>query len=155
MSRPPQTVAAWSTGAQLFDGLGDFHRTVTTSSPDAQRYFDQGMRYLWAFNHDESTRSFAKAAQLDPVPFMAQPRVMAAWEAVQLAQKAEQRTTPVERALVDAVSKRYNGAQPLDPTNEGLVLNAYAETMKNVAQQFPGDLDVQTMYAEAMMNLKP
>lgn len=166
-------MAAWSTGAQLFDGLGDFHRTVTTSSPDAQRYFDQGMRYLWAFNHDESTRSFAKAAQLDPacamcywgvaltvgpnynVPFMAQPRVMAAWEAVQLAQKAEQRTTPVERALVDAVSKRYNGAQPLDPTNEGLVLNAYAETMKNVAQQFPGDLDVQTMYAEAMMNLKP
>jgi len=173
VSGPPQTVAAWSTGAQLFDGLGDFHRTVTTSSPDAQRYFDQGMRYLWAFNHDESTRSFAKAAQLDPacamcywgvaltvgpnynVPFMAQPRAKAAWEAVQLAQKAEQRTTPVERALVDAVSKRYNGAQPLDPTNEGPVLNAYAETMKGVAQQFPADLDVQTMYAEAMMNLKP
>lgn len=173
VSGPPQTVAAWSTGAQLFDGLGDFHRTVTTSSPDAQRYFDQGMRYLWAFNHDESTRSFAKAAQVDPacamcywgvaltvgpnynVPFMAQPRAKAAWEAVQLAQKAELRTTPVERALVDAVSKRYNGAQPLDPTNEGPVLNAYAEAMKGVAQQFPGDLDVQTMYAEAMMNLKP
>jgi tetratricopeptide (TPR) repeat protein len=173
MSGPPQTVAAWSTGAQLFDGLGDFHRKVTTSSPDAQQYFDQGMRYLWAFNHDESTRSFAKAAQLDPacamcywgvaltvgpnynVPFMAEPRAKAAWEAVQLAQKAGQRTTPVERALVDAVSKRYNGAHPLDPTNEGPVLNAYAEAMKNVAMQFPEDLDVQTLYAEAMMNLKP
>ena len=173
VSGPPQTVAAWSTGAQLFDELGDFHRTVSTSSPDAQRYFDQGMRYLWAFNHDESTRSFAKAAQLDPacamcywgvaltvgpnynVPFMAQPRAEAAWEAVQLAQKVEQRTTPVERALIDAVSKRYNGAQPLDPTNEGPALNAYAAAMKGAAQQFPGDLDVQTMYAEAMMNLKP
>jgi tetratricopeptide (TPR) repeat protein len=173
MSGPPQTVAAWSTGAQLFDGLGDFHRKVTTSSQDAQQYFDQGMRYLWAFNHDESTRSFAKAAQLDPacamcywgvaltvgpnynVPFMAEPRAKAAREAVQLAQKAGQRTTPVERALVDAVSKRYNGAQPLDPTNEAPVLNAYAEVMKGVAQQFSGDLDVQTLYAEAMMNLKP
>ncbi len=173
MPGPPHTVAAWSTGAQLFDGLGDFHRKVTTSSPDAQQYFDQGMRYLWAFNHDESTRSFAKAAQLDPacamcywgvaltvgpnynVPFMAEPRAKAAWEAVQLAQKAGQRTTPVERALVDAVSKRYNGAHPLDPTNEGPVLNAYAEAMKNVAKRFPEDLDVQTLYAEAMMNLKP
>jgi tetratricopeptide (TPR) repeat protein len=173
MSGPPQTVAAWSTGAQLFDGLGNFHRKVTTSSPEAQQYFDQGMRYLWAFNHDESTRSFAKAAQLDPacamcywgvaltvgpnynVPFMAEPRAKAAWEAVQLAQKAGQRATPVERALVDAVSKRYNGDHPLDPTNEGPVLNAYAEAMKNVAKQFPEDLDVQTLYAEAMMNLKP
>jgi tetratricopeptide (TPR) repeat protein len=173
MSGPPQTVAAWSTGAQLFDGLGAFHRKVTTSSSDAQQYFNQGMRYLWAFNHDESTRSFAKAAQLDPacamcywgvaltvgpnynVPFMAEPRAKAAWEAVQLAQKAGQRTTPVERALVDAVSKRYNGSHPLDPTNEGPVLNAYAEAMKGVAKQFPEDLDVQTLYAEAMMNLKP
>jgi tetratricopeptide (TPR) repeat protein len=173
LSGPPQTVAAWSTGAQLFDGLGDFHRKVTTSSPDAQRYFDQGMRYLWAFNHDESTRSFAKAVQLDPacamcywgvaltvgpnynVPFMAEPRAKAAWEAVRLAQQTDQRSTPVERALVEAVSKRYNGTHPLDPTNEGPVLNAYAEAMKSVAKRFPEDLDVQTLYAEAMMNLKP
>lgn len=173
VSGPPQTVTAWSTGAQLFDGLGNFHRKVTTSSPDAQQYFDQGMRYLWAFNHDESTRSFAKAAQLDPacamcywgvaltvgpnynVPFMAQPRAKAAWEAVQLAQKTGPRTTPVERALVGAVSKRYNGPRPLDPTNEGPVLKAYAEAMQGVAKQFPDDLDVQTLYAEAMMNLNP
>lgn len=173
MSGPPQTVAAWATGAQLFDGLSDFHRKVTTSSPDAQQYFDQGMRYLWAFNHDESTRSFARAAQLDPacamcywgvaltvgpnynVPFMAEPRAKAAWEAVQLAQKVGSRTMPVEQALVGAVSKRYNGPQPLDPTNEGPVLNAYAEAMKGVAKQFPDDLDVQTLSAEAMMNLNP
>lgn len=62
----PATIAKWAGNAQLFDGLGTFHRPVTTTSADAQRYFDQGMRLLWAFNHDESTRSFAKASLLDP-----------------------------------------------------------------------------------------
>src|ERR671928_1096651 len=63
---PRATVADWAKGAQLFDGLGDFHRPVTTRSPEAQAYFDQGMRLVWAFNHDEATRSFARAAQIDP-----------------------------------------------------------------------------------------
>src|SRR4051794_10171950 len=62
----PATMAQWAEGAQIFGGLGSFHRPVTTASPEAQAYFDQGMRYLWAFNHDESTRSFAKAVLLDP-----------------------------------------------------------------------------------------
>jgi tetratricopeptide (TPR) repeat protein len=90
-------------GARLFEGLGDFHRAATTQSPEAQKYFDQGMRYLWAFNHDEATRSFAKAAQLDPecaicywgvsltvgpnynLPQLAAPRAAVAWEALQQA----------------------------------------------------------------------
>src|SRR5579859_105774 len=62
----PASLVAWTSGAQFFDGLGDFHRTTTTGSAEAQRYFDQGMRLLWAFNHDEATRSFAKAGALDP-----------------------------------------------------------------------------------------
>ena len=66
MPHVPASVAEWSKGARLFEGLGDFHRGITTSSPLAQRYFDQGMRFLWAFNHDESTRSFARAAEIDP-----------------------------------------------------------------------------------------
>jgi hypothetical protein len=66
MQSVPATVGQWADGAQLFDGLGNFHRTITTSSKEAQAYFDQGMRLLWAFNHDESSRSFAKAAKLDP-----------------------------------------------------------------------------------------
>ena len=66
MPQLPATVADWARGAQLFAGLGDFHRAATTSSPQAQQYFDQGMRFVWAFNHDEATRSFAKAAELDP-----------------------------------------------------------------------------------------
>src|SRR4051794_40363075 len=61
----PATAADWAKGAQLYSGTGDFHRKITTASPAAQSYFDQGMRFLWAFNHDEATRSFAKAAQLD------------------------------------------------------------------------------------------
>ena len=63
---PPDTLAGWAKGAQLFDGLGTYHRKITTRSRLAQKYFDQGMRLVWAFNHDEATRSFAKAAQIDP-----------------------------------------------------------------------------------------
>ena len=62
----PETLRGWAKGAQLYTGLGNFHRKITTRSALAQRYFDQGMRLIWAFNHDEATRSFAKAAQVDP-----------------------------------------------------------------------------------------
>jgi hypothetical protein len=50
----PSTVTQWAEGARLFGGLGDFHRAVNTHSPEAQAYFDQGMRLSWAFNHDEA-----------------------------------------------------------------------------------------------------
>jgi len=52
----PTTLSEWAHGAQLYPGLGHFHRKVSTPSPEAQAYFDQGMRFLWAFNHDEATR---------------------------------------------------------------------------------------------------
>lgn len=50
----------------LVAGLGSLHHPVTTDSPLAQRFFDQGMRYLFAFNHAEAVRSFERAAELDP-----------------------------------------------------------------------------------------
>lgn len=62
----PQTIADWARGARLFEGLGTFHRPIVTTSPEAQRYVDQGMRLIWAFNHDEAARSFARASELDP-----------------------------------------------------------------------------------------
>src|ERR1700731_4531522 len=62
----PASIDDWAKGAHEFEGLGDFHRKIATKSPEAQRYFDQGMRFLWAFNHDESTRSFARAALPHP-----------------------------------------------------------------------------------------
>ena len=98
----PTTLADWSKGARFYDGLGTFHRPVSTRSPEAQRYFDQGMRFLWGFNHDESTRSFARALELDPscamcawglaltvgpnynVPMLAEPRAKVAFEAAVL-----------------------------------------------------------------------
>ena len=128
----PLTVAQWAEGARLFGGLGDFHRAVSTNSPQAQAYFDQGMRFLWAFNHDEATRSFAKAAQLDPqcamcwwgvsltvgpnynLPMMPQPRATVAWEALQRAEEHAMATTPVEQALIGALAKRYQGPEPLE-----------------------------------------
>ena len=169
---PPATLADWATGAKLFDKLGTFHRVVTTTSPDAQKYFDQGMRWLWAFNHDESTRSFAKAAAIDPscascfwgvaltigpnynMPMMTPERAKVAADALAKAQAAAAKATPVERALINALAKRYNG-QPLDPSNTAPLFTAYANAMRDVAKQFPADLDVQVMFAESLMNLNP
>ncbi len=168
-----RTVADWARGAQLFDGLGAFHRPVTTSSPEAQRYFDQGMQLLWAFNHDEATRSFARAAQIDPrcamcfwgvaltlgpnynMPMMADARARAGWEALGQARKRAAKATPVERALVAALAARFSGPESLDPSNSAARLTAYVAAMRNVAKRFPNDLDVQTLFAEALMNTNP
>jgi tetratricopeptide (TPR) repeat protein len=170
-SSVPKTAEEWAELAQLFGRLGDFHRAVSTNWPEALAFFDQGMRLLWAFNHDEATRSFAKAASLDPqcamcwwgvsltvgpnynLPMMAAPRAAVAWEALQQAQMHAGQAAPVERALIDALAKRYPNAQPLDPSTEGPVLTAYADAMKAVAERFPDDSDIQVMTAEALMNL--
>src|SRR5438445_4241616 len=63
---PGPTLAQWAEGAQLFDNLGNYSRKVTTVSADAQAYFNQGLRLIYAFNHDEAARAFAKAILLDP-----------------------------------------------------------------------------------------
>jgi tetratricopeptide (TPR) repeat protein len=167
----PGTVADWARGARLFEGLGSFHRAVTTSAPLAQQYFDQGMRLLWAFNHDESTRSFAKAAQLDPgcaacywgvaltvgpnynVPAMEEPRARVAWEALHKAQDNAAHASAVEQALITALAARYPSPQPLGPANLDSVLAAYAAAMRGVAARFADDLDVQTLCAESEMNV--
>jgi tetratricopeptide (TPR) repeat protein len=166
---PPATVAAWAKGAKLFTQLGTYHRAIKTSSTDAQQYFDQGMRLLWAFNHDEATRSFAQAAALDPacaicywgvaltvgpnynLPILVEPRAKVAWEAVGLAKQHAATAAPVEQALIGALATRYPGPAPLDPSTIAPVLVAYATAMRDVAQKFPDDLDVQVLYAESLM----
>jgi tetratricopeptide (TPR) repeat protein len=170
---PPETLAGWAKGAQLFDGLGTFHRKITTRSKLAQAYFDQGMRFIWAFNHDEATRSFAKAAQIDPrcascywgvaltlgpnynMPMMSSARARVGLEALRKARANARRATPVERALIEAVRKRYAGAAQVDPSNSKPLLSAYVDAMRAVAANYPNDLDVQTMYAEGLMNTNP
>lgn len=167
----PQSLSGWAKGAQEFSGLGNFHRKITTKSDAAQRYFDQGMKFIFAFNHDEATRSFAKAAELDPtcasclwgvaltlgpnynMLMMAEARAKVGWDAVEKAKSLP--ATPVEHALILALETRFEGAKPLYPKNGPARLIAYADAMKKVAAQYPNDLDVQVLYAEALMNKNP
>ncbi|MBS0364753.1 MAG: hypothetical protein JSR67_02890 [Proteobacteria bacterium] len=171
MQGVPATLADWAHGAYLFDGLGDFHRAITTTSPLAQRYFDQGMRWLWAFNHDEATRSFAKAAELDPacascfwgvaltvgpnynLPALGEVRARVAWAALQEATKNAAHASAVEQALIAALAARYPSPQPLAAAGLAGVLAAYADAMRAVAARFPDDSDVQTLCAESEMNV--
>ena len=167
----PMTLADWSKGARFYAGLGSFHRAVSTHSPEAQRYFDQGMRFLWGFNHDESTRSFARALELDPscamcawgialtvgpnynVPLLAVPRAKIAFSARKRAEALAASATPVEQALIATLAQRYPNEQPLDLVSATPILTAYATAMRSVAHRFADDLDVQTLYAESMMNV--
>ncbi|XXF75932.1 hypothetical protein P2318_23115 [Myxococcaceae bacterium GXIMD 01537] len=164
--------ASAAQGARLFEGLGSYHREVTTQVPEAQAYFDQGLRFVYAFNHDEAFRSFARAAELDPscamcfwgaalvlgpnynMPMMPD-RAKMAWSALQEAQRLKPQASPVERALIDALSARYRGPEPLEPPAQQRNNEAYATRMREVAKRFPQDLDVQTLYAESMMDLNP
>jgi tetratricopeptide (TPR) repeat protein len=172
--QPPATratLADWAAGAQLFDGLGRYHRAITTTAPAAQQYFDQGMRLMWAFNHDEAARSFAQAAQLDPacaacywgfalavgpnynLPAMDRGNAALGWQALQLATRRDAQATPVEQDLITALATRYAGSEPLNSDNVSGVLGAYAEAMRALAARYPDDLDVQTLCAESEMSV--
>jgi tetratricopeptide (TPR) repeat protein len=168
---PPPTVAALARGAVVLEGLGDLHMPVTASR-DAQPWFDQGLRLTYAFNHDEAARSFARASEIDPscamcfwgaalvlgpnynVP-MLPDRAQTAWDALVRARALAPRTTPVERALVGALALRYPGPAPLDPPRMQPYDVAYADAMRDVARRFPDHVDVQVLFAEAMMDVNP
>ncbi len=155
---------------QLFEGMGPHRRKITTESSEAQRYFDQGLTWMFGFNHDEAIRSFSRAAELDDKCAMAwwgialcegpnyndevmtDERNEAAWNALQEAQARIENTTPLERALIEALATRYAKPWPEDRT----ALNqAYADAMAKVWEKYPDDADVGMLYAEALMDLKP
>ncbi len=154
----------------LFEGLGSNGRKIRTSSREAQRYFDQGLSFLFAFNHDEAIRSFRKAAELDPHAAMAwwgisiangphinNPMVTpesakAAWDALQRAQKESGKAEATERDLITALASRYSDPSPADRSALDL---AYADAMRGVWQRHPKDADVGALFAEAMMDLRP
>jgi tetratricopeptide (TPR) repeat protein len=169
---PGTTLAGWARGAQLFDNLGSYTRKITTASPETQAYFDQGLRLIYAFNHDEAVRAFAKAAEIDPgcamcywgaaealgpnynMPAMAE-RWSVLWQSVEAAQKNAAHAAPVEQALIAALARRYQGPEPLAPDKMQPFNMAYADAMRNVARQFPDDDDVQVFFAEALMTANP
>jgi tetratricopeptide (TPR) repeat protein len=154
----------------LFDGLGHHHRAVTTKSKQAQQYVDQGIVFMYAFNHDEAIRSFRQAAEFDPNcamawwgislangphinnPIMPPERSQAAWEALQKARETASKATPTERALIEALGSRYADPPPAD---RSALEQGYADAMRRVWQEHPNDADVGALFAEAMMDLRP
>jgi len=153
----------------LLDGLGAHHHAVTTTSPLAQRYFDQGLRLVYAFNHDEATRAFREAARLDPgcamawwgVALAAGPnynlpiddaRDRVARDAMAKASALAPKASEPERAYIDALARRY--ARPSGADRKQLDRD-YADAMRQVMRKHPDDLDAATLFAESLMVLRP
>ncbi|NQW29838.1 MAG: hypothetical protein HQ472_04935 [Ignavibacteria bacterium] len=154
----------------LFDGLGVHSRIVTTSSELAQKYFDQGLAFLYAFNHDEAIRSFTQATELDSTcamaywgiayangphinfPVVLPDKAEAAWNALENAKKYSSSGTDIEKGLIHALSARYANPQP---ENRAPLDSAFALAMERVFNKFASDADVGAIYAESMMNLRP
>lgn len=153
----------------LFDNLGTLHHPITTTSEQAQRYFDQGLRLVYAFNHEEAIRSFEAAIQQDSQAAMPYwgialalgPNINSAMEktherrAIEMVRKARQladHTTRGEKAYIEALAARYVSRKGIK--RKGLD-EAYAKAMRSVAQQFPDDDDAATLFAEALMDLRP
>jgi len=154
----------------LFEGLGKHSRKITTKSPKAQRYFDQGLAFLYGFNHAAAIRSFQEAARLDPecamthwgvsvasgphinFPLVPPPAAELAWAELELARKHASKGTPIEQALIAALGSRYANPQPEDRTP---LERAYADAMREVWKAHPQDADVGALFAESMMNLRP
>ncbi|HTI49622.1 MAG TPA: hypothetical protein VL475_01670, partial [Planctomycetaceae bacterium] len=156
--------------AVLMPGLGRHHHPVSTKSEQAQRFFDQGLTLLFAFNHDHAVRSFRRAAELDPELAMAQwgialalgpnynlpeiepDQAKTAYDALQKALALSAAASAGERAYIEALAKRYSTAPDAD--HQKLALD-YKTAMGEVARQSPDDLDAATLYAESAMNLRP
>jgi tetratricopeptide (TPR) repeat protein len=157
---------------RLLDTLGNYHRPISSKSTQAQAYFDQGLRLLYAFNHEESQAAFGEAARRDPAcaicfwgaaltlgPNINLPaipeRAQAGWRLSKKAQALASKASPVERALIAALARRYASTPPTDPERQRALDMDYATAMRDVAKRFPDDPDVGTLFAEAMMDLRP
>ncbi|MDQ8179437.1 hypothetical protein [Pelagicoccus sp. SDUM812005] len=161
---------AQASEAKIYSGFGDYHRAISTSSPDAQKWFNQGMQLLYGFNHDEAIRSFHAAAEADPAaampwwgiayahginindPMMTDERSRAARHAADQALSLIEKTTPSEASLIHAVSARYEYPAPEDRSH---LDQAYADAMEKAYAAHPLDTDVAALFAESLMNLQP
>ncbi len=158
-----------TTAVPLYDNLGSLHYPVTTTSAEAQSYFDQGLRLTYAFNHPEAIRAYREAARLDSTcamcywgeAFAYGPNInlpmdsasaVAAHEAITKASQHAAGASEKEQALIGALSRRYDAAAPAERAH---LDSAYATAMREVADRYPEDVDVQTLYADAIMNLSP
>jgi tetratricopeptide (TPR) repeat protein len=156
-------------GPPLYTNLGDLHFEITTQSPVAQQYFDQGFRLVYAFNHDEAIRSFKEGIKRDSTcamcywgvalalgPNINMPmdtaNVRPAWEASQTALKYSGGTSPRELAFIQALTKRYSS----DPKTDRATLDtAWAKAIGLVSYAYPKDDDAAALHGEALMDLRP
>jgi hypothetical protein len=155
--------------ATLISGLGEVHHAVSTKSREAQQFFDQGLKLVYGFNHDEARRSFLRAAELDPKLAMAwwgvaltlgpnynlpvdPEREKQGYEAAQRAVALEDFASEPERGYIHAVAVRYSDDPHVDLHQ---LDRTYKEAMGNLTSRYPDDLDAATLYAESAMNLRP
>jgi tetratricopeptide (TPR) repeat protein len=165
----PQPMKAASGAVPLYDNLGTLSFQVGTRDAKAQAYFDQGIRWAFAFNHAEAQRAFQAAQKADPklamawwgealvlgpninapmMPEAVAPALAALANAVKLAPGAPEK----DRALIAALRRRYSE----DPKVERAALDAaFADAMKSVAAQYPADDTILTLYAESLMDTQP
>ena len=154
--------------ASLMPGLGGLHHPVSTKSAEAQKFFNQGLALIYAFNHEEARRSFEQAARLDPALAMAHwgialavgpnynesqidpDRLLAADRALEKAEALAAAATPAERAYIAALRKRFQLKVDLRKCSLD-----YKEAMGALARAWPEDSDAAVLYADAMMNLTP
>jgi tetratricopeptide (TPR) repeat protein len=156
-------------GVPLYDDLGDLHHPITTKNNRAQKYFDQGLRLTYGFNHAEAIRAYTEAARLDPQCAMCYwgialdygPNInlpmdadsgLKAYAAVQQALTLLSHASAQEQDYIHAVATRYAAKPEADRTT---LDRAYADAMGKLAAKYPDDLDAQTLYAESLMDLRP
>ena len=153
----------------LVTGLGNLHHPVSTKNAQAQQFFDQGLRFIYAFNHDEAARSFQKAGELDPKLAMAfwgiaeavgpnyndpasDDRFKQAHEAAQKAVDLSATASPSEMIYIAAMAVRF----PADPkADRRQAAEQYRDGMRTLVKTYPDDLDAATLFAESGMNLHP
>jgi tetratricopeptide (TPR) repeat protein len=153
----------------LYDDLGRYHHAISTQVPEAQAYFDQGIRLTYAFNYEEAIRSYQEAARLDPgcamcwwgIAWAYGPNINAARDsaggakaqaAIVEARRHLDHASEKERAYIEAMALRY-GADPL--SDWGMRDSAYSAAALELARRYPGDDDAQVIAGEALMMLSP
>ena len=155
--------------------LGAYHRAVDTPSPPAQVWFNRGLVWAYAFNHEEAIRCFERALQCDAdlaiarwgIAYAIGPNYNKAWEAfdpvdlasslararMELQRAADGRASVVERGLIEALTARFPTDDPDDADALAAGHTAYADAMAALAAAYPGDVDVQALAADALVNV--
>ncbi|MDT7795996.1 MAG: hypothetical protein QOD59_5437 [Mycobacterium sp.] len=155
--------------------LGSYHRPIETASPQAQLWFDRGMVWAYAFNHDEAIKCFERALDLDSdlaiarwgVAYSMGPNYNKAWEAfdpvdmaaslararMELGLAANGRASAVEHGLIEALLARFSTDDPNDVDVLQAGHAAYADAMVALAEVYPDDVDVQALAADALVNI--